>query len=212
MFDILGFKSLIRQADHPVPREALKSKIEDLLQILESDSAKQGRLDFVMFSDTFVVFAPDLASGSYPWFLLVCRSLITKSIYIELPLRGAISLGPAFFSKEPTIVLGSSFVEAYEYCEDQDWIGLLLTPSAVAALRRAGLEPLRHDFVSDVVPLRKKSSEGVLAYRFQNGSANFDSPLLAHLGQMRHHAPESAKQKYQDTIAFIRRHYRYVYS
>lgn len=211
VFDVLGFKTLIRQADILLLREILKSKIEDLIQSLESEqSIKNGCLECFVFSDTLVLIAPDMGSNSYGWFLLACETIITKSIYLELPLRGAISLGPVFVSRNPTILLGSSFVEAYEYCEDQDWIGLILTSSATTALSKNGLDPLRHDFVTHEVPLREKSRDGVLAYRFQNGRANFDSPLLPHLIQMQRNAPEKAKSKYERTLAFIRQHYRRV--
>lgn len=67
-----------------------------------------------------------------------------------------------------------------------------------------------HDFVSDNMPLKAKSVEDVLAYRFQNGSANFDSPLLDNLQELRHFAPDKDKEKYDKTIEFIKRHYRYL--
>lgn len=209
VFDILGFKNLIHQADHQILRTLLIDKLDELIRSLDSPPVEHGQLKYLIFSDTFVIFAPNFQS--YGWFLHACENLIDKSIYIELPLRGAISTGPTFTSTDPPIVLGPAFVEAHEYCEDQDWIGLLLTPSAISELRKKSLEPLRHDFVSDEqIPLRMKSSTEVVAYRFQNGSANFDGPFLSHLHQMKHLAPKwQQKEKYERTIAFIQRHYRH---
>src|SRR5450759_1695546 len=135
VFDILGFKNLIREADQKNSHELLKDKLNELIQTLNSDPVTHGHLDYRIFSDTFVVLAPDLEPNSYPWFLRACKNLIDKSIYIELPLRGAISVGSIFIAMNHPVLLGSSFVEAYEYCEDQNWIGLLLTPSATSALR-----------------------------------------------------------------------------
>jgi hypothetical protein len=175
-----------------------------------ANTMTHGRLEFIGFSDTIVIFSPDLQIGSYPWFLLQCIHTIERSFAVRLPLRGAISVGTAFTCSDPPIIIGPSFLEAYEYCEDQDWIGLLLAPSATLRLRRDGLEPQRHDFVDDTIPLRKKSRDNVLAYRFQNGEANFESPHLAFLGEMRHFAPETAKGKYSRTMEFIQRHYRYT--
>ena len=177
--------------------------------MLKSGPVEAG-VECVIFSDTLVISASDLKPRSYPWFLRKCKDLITKSIYVELPIRGAISVGPIFFSTDPTIVIGSAFLEAYEYCEAQNWIGLLMTPSATQSLRKIGLEPLHHDFVSDELPLRKKSTDEVLAYRFQNGRANFKSALLPHLNQMQRCAPEKAKPKYQNTVSFIERHYSLI--
>ncbi len=212
VFDILGFKNMICRVDHEVSRGLLEDNLDELIEILNSDSANNGQIDYLIFSDTFVILAPDIEPKSYPWFLRVCKDLIVKSINIEMPLRGAVGVGPLFFSQHPPILLGEPFVDTYEYCEDQDWVGLLLTPSATSALRRNGLEPLHHGFVSDPqIPLRKKPTVGVVAYRFQNGSSNFPSPLLRKLNQMKHFAKESTEKcKYERTISFIQKHYTFI--
>ena len=210
VFDILGFKNLVRQADQEFPRALLTNKLNDLFKVLENDVMQHGQLEYMVFSDTIVIFAPDLEAPSYGWFLLQCRKLMNKSITIRLPLRGAISVGTAFISKLPLMIIGPSFLEAHEYCEDQNWIGLLLTPSATLTLRQAGLEPLHHDFVTDDIPLRKMSLENVLAYRFQNGMSNYASPLLRFLKEMKHLAPDKDKEKYDRTSMHIEKHYRYI--
>jgi len=210
VFDVLGFKSLIRQADQEFPRALLTCQLNDLFETLNSEVLKHGQLEYLIFSDTIVVFAPNLDVSSYGWFLLQCTKLMDKSITIRLPLRGAISVGTAFTSISPPVVIGPSFLEAHEYCEDQDWIGLLLTPSATIAVRRAGLEPLHHDFVVDEFPLRRMSRKNVLAYRFQNGMSNYSSPLLDVLQEMKTFAPDDDKGKYSRTIQFIEKHYRYI--
>jgi len=216
-FDILGFKNLIRQTDQECPREILKGQLADLLGTLDDPNVREyGRVERLVFSDTIVIFAPDLGGDSplrsFGWFSLLCTKLITKSVEVRLPLRGAISVGPSFTSTSPPIVLGPSFLEAHEYCEDQDWIGLLLTPSATLKFLRAEFDPIRADFVSDDIPLRNKraEAENVRAYRFQNGMSNYSSRLLPVLGEMRSLAPTCAKEKYTRTIGFIERHHRYV--
>ena len=108
------------------------------------------------------------------------------------------------------MMIGPSAIEARKYCEDQNWIGLLLTPSATGELRRLRLEPLHHDFVSDDIPLRKMSADNVLAYRFQNGMSSYESPLLSSLQEMKRFAPDKDKEKYDRTMAFIKKHYRYI--
>jgi len=210
VFDILGFKNVIRQSDQEFPRILLTSKLDDLLEALEPDVIQHGQLEYMVFSDTIIIFAPDLEARSYGWFLLQCEILMNRSITVRLPLRGAISIGTAFISISPPMIIGPSFIEAHEYCEDQNWIGLLLTPSATTKLRQVGLEPLHHDFVSDDIPLKNMSAEKVLAYRFQNGMSNYESPLLPPLQEMKHFAPDKDKEKYDNTIAFIKRHYRYI--
>lgn len=211
VFDILGFKNIIRQADRDFDRLQLTSKLADLLDVLNDDSFYADKFEFLIISDTIVIFATDNGFGNYGWFLLLCEKLITKSISVRLPLRGAISAGTAFISKSPLMVIGPSFVEAYEYCESQNWIGLLLSPSATLAVRDGGLEPLHHDFVKDKIPLKDPSLENdnLLAYRFHNGSSNYESPLLDLLNEMKHFASEDVQAKYSNTLDFIKKHYRY---
>ncbi len=199
VFDILGFKNLIRQTDQEFPWKLLESQLNDLLEPLEQDFIEYGQVERIVFSDTIVVSAP-WEARFYGWFCLQCQKLMHRSITIRLPLRGAISVGTAFISTNPPIVVGPPAVEAHEYCEDQNWIGLLLTPSATKALRQVGLEPLHHDFVSDHIPLTNMSAENVLAYRFQNGMSNRESPLLPLLQEMKHFAPDKDKEKYDKTI------------
>ncbi len=212
VFDILGFKEQIRQSGKELQRHLLKSKLDNLLKELEDEVRSLGKLEYVIFSDTIVIFAPDLEPRSYPFFLLQCTKFIENSITIRLPVRGAISVGKSFISHSPVMLIGPSFLEAYEYCEDQNWIGLLLSPSATLELREAELEPQRHNFISDDadIPLRKQAKTNILAYRFQNGESNHESHLLPYLEEMAHFAADKNKEKYWKTIDFIKKHYKYI--
>lgn len=211
VFDALGFTNHIKQAGrHEVAHCILVSQIEDLLSEVMSDVAKHGKLKSLVFADTIVILTQTAEPRDYPWFLLHCKKLITRSISLRLPLRGAISIGQIDVAEQHPILLGAPFLEAHRYCDDQDWVGLLMTPSATLALRNAGLEPRHHDFVDGPIPLRKCLPDNVLAFRFQNGTANFASPLLHYLGEMKQLAPTEAKGKYERTIEHIERHYRWV--
>ncbi|MDH4252818.1 MAG: hypothetical protein OEV27_16695 [Nitrospira sp.] len=209
VFDVLGFGRLLEQADHDLSRAILTSQLDDLLNSLRSETVK-GKLEWLIFSDTIAIFTPTEEPKDYPWFLLQCKNLIKQSIAIRLPLRGAISIGRSFSANEHPIVLGRPFSEAFQYCEDQDWIGLLLTPSATRALRSVGLEPLHHHFVDGPIPLRRMAPDDVLAYRFQDGATNFQNPLVPQLQNMQHSAPAEAKPKYARTIEHIQRYHRWV--
>ncbi len=210
VYDVLGFKNLVRGADQDFPLALLTLNLSELLEWIQNEVEDFDGFEYMVISDMIILFSPDVEPISYSRILLICKQLINHFIYKQFPLRGAISIGTTFAAEDRPILIGPAFVEAYEYCEDQDWIGLLLTPSATKAIRNAGLEPLRHDFVSDEIPLRNLESENVLAYRFQGGAANFDSPLLSRLEQMRHFAPDEAKEKYSRTMDFIKKHYKYL--
>lgn len=68
-FDILGFKNLIFQAENDIHRDILTEKFDELIKVIDNGSAQNGCIDYLIFSDTFVVLAQDLAPNSYPWFL-----------------------------------------------------------------------------------------------------------------------------------------------
>lgn len=211
VFDALGFTNRIEQASkYDVEHAILIDQITDLLGEVMSDVAEHGKLKSLVYADTIVILTPTAEPRDYPWFLRQCKNLITRSISLRLPLRGAISIGQIDVAEQHPILLGAPFLEAHRYCDDQDWVGLLMTPSATRALRNAGLEPLHHDFVDCPIPLRKCLPDNVLAFRFQNGTANFANPLLHYLGEMKQLAPTEAKDKYERTIEHIRRHYRWV--
>ena len=44
------------------------------------------------------------------------------------------------------IIIGSAFLESHKFCEDQDGLGLIITPSAAKELISNGLEPLLPGF------------------------------------------------------------------
>lgn len=211
VFDALGFTNRAQQASrNDVEHDVLTSQIEDLLDEVASDVADHGRLKSIVFADTIVILTPTAEPRDYPWFLLQCQNLITRSIYLRLPLRGAISIGQTDVAEQHPILLGAPFLEALHYCDDQDWIGLVMTPTATRALRAAGLEPQNHDFVDGPIPLRKCPPNDVLAYRFQNGMANFASPLLHNLRDMMQSSPEAVRGKYERTIQHIEKHYHWI--
>ena len=107
--------------------------------------------------------------------------------------------------------MGEAFIDAFVTGKDQDWLGLLLTARAISKARSLGLEPARHDFVASVnIPMRECRTGEVMAYRFQNGSANFESPLVSILKSMKQSAGEKHGPKYQRTIEFINAHSRRI--
>lgn len=104
------------------------------------------------------------------------------------------------------IIIGLAALEAYEYCNDQDWIGLILTPSASQKLIAENIPPWRQYFINQDIPMRSLSSHDVYAHKFINGSANYESPLVSRLAEMKHFTPDKHKEKYQKTIDFIRKY------
>jgi hypothetical protein len=216
VFDILGFKERSRRVEADMARQVLQMELDELLACLTGRAESITGVRFQMVSDTIVLFAPDTAPVSYPHFVLACKMFLADSIRIRMPVTGASSCGLTASAIEQSIIIGPAVVEAYEHCEAQDWVGLVTCVSATRAIRAAGADPLRNGFVDVLIPWRGQRPPPsfvkgeVLAYRFQNGAASFSSPLLPWLEELRHLAPDAAKRKFTNTIAFIEGHYRYL--
>ncbi len=179
--------------------------------ILESscDDYFPGSLNYCWFSDTFLIYTSDDSAQSYTIIQAASKIFIDKCICSRIPIRGAIAVGTFMRGKDNRSFIGSAFIEAFKYAEDQDWIGLLITPNAIKKAESYGLYPTRHDFVrSDNIPMRKFKDQNIVAYRFQNGAANFPSHLLPCLRDMKHRSEEKYRSKYERTEQFINEYYQ----
>jgi len=98
-------------------------------------------IDKTWFSDTFLLYTPDDSASSFAiieattrWFIyfLICDSEAK-------PVRGAMSCDDLYADKDRNIFFGKALVEAYHYGENQDWIGFVLSPSAIKQLDKVCL-------------------------------------------------------------------------
>jgi hypothetical protein len=209
--DILGFTNLVNINGDTIEIDFIQEDYEKTLDHLKSrcDEYSPGSLEHLWFSDTFVMYTPDDSARSYAVIQQAAKHFIEECLYSSIPIRGAVSVGTFVRSHDGRALMGSAFVDAHIYGDDQDWLGLILTPSAIKKAKSYGLEPSHHDFVfSNEIPMRKYIESEVAAYRFQNGSDNFSSPLLPILKNMKHKAGTAHHAKYDRTIDFIKKHYR----
>ena len=157
------------------------------------------------------MFTPDDSKRSYGVIQFAAKHFMDRCIHSRIPMRGAISVGSFMRTRDNRSFIGKAFLDAFEYAEDQDWIGLILTPTAIKKAESCDLVPVRHDFVrSQNIPMRKFSIEDVLAYRFQKGRANRPCSLLPMLRDMRMQSDEVFRPKYERTEQFIAEHYRWL--
>jgi len=209
-FDILGFKSIIKNESASLSVNIVKSKLDQVIEKLKKDTSDFGKnVEYLFYADTFIIYSKSDRISCYPELIRVSKNFINTCIYKKLPVRGAVSFGDISFRHDKRILMGKAFLESYVYGEDQNWLGLLLTPSASKELLQNGLEPSRHGFINRDIPLRKYSifDDSIYAYCFINGSTNFQCPLLPALNEMMHMAPAKDKIKYENTIKFIEKYY-----
>lgn len=211
--DILGFSNLVNIQGDTIKIDFLQDDYEETLLHLKSQCKiyEPDSLKYLWFSDTFIMYTLDDSAKSYTIIQQAAKHFITNCIYSCIPIRGAISTGTLIRSNDNKAVMGNAFIDAHLYGEDQDWIGLLLTPTAIQKANSYGLEPSHHDFVdSNKIPMRKYKDVNVVAYRFQNGAANFQSPLIKYLESMKATSNEKYHSKYSKTIDFINENYQWV--
>ena len=186
-FDILGFKHRINYDDQTLLLEILKSSIDEVIEQMEEKNQDfENVISYTSYADTFIIYSKTLETSGGIVLVESSKDFLKTCILKRIPVRGAISYGELILGHNNRIIMGKAFLESYEYGEDQNWIGLLLTPSASFQLRSVGLDPTRNGFVNCDIPLRKYSifDENVYAYRFINGSTSFTCPLLPMLNEM----------------------------
>ncbi len=205
--DILGFTAFVRSREAGIVIDAY----EDAIAKLEiGASAKRSRgLSYSWFSDTFIIFTRGDSLEEFTWLEQVGRLFFQSLILAFIPARGAISHGKLYSNLEKNIFVGEALIEAYEYGEDQDWIGLLLAPSVYRKLAGTALDVgKRYNYrrVPTKGVMRKLNPEYVFAYTFNNATVMGANPLLTAIRSMQRSSAEPFKGKYQRVEQFIEKH------
>jgi hypothetical protein len=128
LLDVLGFSDLVRG-------DSASQRLKEYLDCVTAATAPRG-VQSVVFSDSIVLTAKDqdeqgllnIAQASS----LLMGTLLKKGI----ALRGAIAFGNVFRRslEESVFVAGRAIVDAYHFERIQQWVGVMLTPSAVARI------------------------------------------------------------------------------
>ena len=135
-FDLLGIRQLLAEDKELDVFSAYDKAIKECGHI---ERWTGGTLQHAWFSDTFLIWAPDDSTTSFHDVDQMARIFADSLLQARIPLRGAVSCGLLYTDVENKVFFGSALVEAYEYGEGQDWIGLLLSPSATKRLDSLGV-------------------------------------------------------------------------
>ncbi len=132
--DVLGFKDIL-----------LSENFEELFKHYQisvnraTSYFKKNKLQYVVFSDSIIINTLDEKEESLLAILRACSSLYYLFLNINFPIRGCISYGS--FERIPdesgggVIVAGKSILDAYYYEEEQDWIGIMISPTLLRAYK-----------------------------------------------------------------------------
>jgi hypothetical protein len=224
--DVLGFREGV--INHK-SSEYINNYKQVLNEVVESKlDRKSDVLDYIVFSDSIVITSKNDEYNSLEAILAVCSKLFFSLTIWHIPIRGSISYGLYERSKlqksKNVFLAGPALVEAYDFEEKQNWLGLALCPSVVEKnfdlLEKWSWETERvinnplfgFLYKCDKIPLKSKdgvedSIDGFIVYpehsaaREKEGGSRFLKAL--------HHMRVSAivpkiRKKYDNSIQFFK--------
>jgi len=134
LLDVLGFSSFVSS-------DGAFDRLQQYQQYLHDALGKKNGasvVESVVFSDSIVLTTKDDSEDSFRALILRCSRVFGLMLQHEIPLRGAIAHGSYLRSSTGTtgvFVAGKAIIDAYKFETAQDWVGIMLAPSAIAQVR-----------------------------------------------------------------------------
>jgi hypothetical protein len=131
--DILGFSSLVLS-------EQTGNRLQGYLAALQASvdaKDKTTPVNYVVFSDSIILTVEDDTIEGLKKIARSCSRLFANVLEHDIPLRGAISRGSFVYqelAKGGVFIAGRAVVEAYSFESKQDWVGIMLAPSALSGV------------------------------------------------------------------------------
>ncbi len=210
-FDLLGTRRLVKSGK---TRQVFDSFAEAVkaLGILN----RPGTSIFnAWFSDTFIIYSDDDSQQAFAAVEKMCRWFMTALIWRKIPVRGSISCGRFYSDEAHSVYFGPALIEAYEWSEGQDWIGLVLCPSCIEKLEKLNRSATDYKYYVEhaTAPFMKsplgdscRCAACILGDWVKTGDSD-TSDLLRDLREMRDEQnDEKIIRKYKRTIDFIELH------
>lgn len=221
-FDLLGFRDKIKNLKKP---NSLKAEVNVYFkEILEKakEGAKQHQellpnIQYGFYSDTFFFYiAVDETGLSYTVIDSLAKQFFVECIWKRRPLCGALSFGLFHAEKKENIYIGPAFIDAYQYVEKQEWIGLVITPKACCKLKEYDFKPFNNlEYTAYDVPVKGKKefkygkitipleTENLFSYKHY-----IHNQIENRINQMKKEAEnkgadQSILFKYENTLKFI---------
>jgi hypothetical protein len=161
-FDILGFKNETQMnKGHLSVLAYMYEEITDRINNLPNIGSPHYECSW--FSDSFLFYSFNDSIESYRTIYFAAKEFFDYMIITKKwLLRGAITVGDFYVDRNSNIYLGDALVDAHNFTEKQDWIGLVLTPSAYTTLVSKGFNPFTWvdgiGFREYNVPIKRKIS------------------------------------------------------
>jgi hypothetical protein len=126
LLDVLGFSSLVSS-------ERRNERINDYLKALQEILENTPLIEYLVFSDSILITTTNDTQDALQAIIERCSRLFGQLLERNIPVRGAIAYGTYVSEKTSSgkFVAGPAIIEAYQFEEQQDWIGIMLAPSVV---------------------------------------------------------------------------------
>jgi hypothetical protein len=210
-FDLMGTRQLVNSGKTRQVFDSFAQAV-NALGILNRPGAN---IFNAWFSDTFIIYSGDDSQQAFATVEKVCRWFMTALIWHRIPVRGSISCKHFYSDEDNSIYFGPALIEAYEWSENQDWIGLVLCPSCIERIESLNQSAIDYKYYVEYVrpPFMKsppndlcRCAACVLGDWVKAGSSD-DSDLLCNLREMRdEQKDETIIQKYNRAIDFVESH------
>lgn len=205
-FDLLGVQAMVAAGREGHVFDAYWAA----QQQFRNHSQWSPRLKHAWLSDTFLIVAPDDSGESFERLEYMSRLFAGALLGYDIPLRGAVSCDRFFADFDERMFFGRALVEAYQFGEGQDWIGLLLCPSAARRIDATGFgERIAHYYRSVDVPWKRQPSDApstMLACVLGSWSHhNNRNPVIESLeGMLSRCTDDAVRGKYIRTLEFLK--------
>lgn len=172
-FDVLGFKNgvLDFERQHGVGHldVFVENFYKDLLKELERIGKYWPQKVFTSWSsDTFLFFTSNDSRESFCCIGQEATHFCCGAIWKSMPVRGALAIGQLYAEKQNDIFVGSALIDAHNYAEKLNWIGLVVTPDAAKKLKGTSINlstcPVAYERYN-VPIMRKEIKNGMISMR-----------------------------------------------
>ena len=221
-FDLLGFRNKIKNLKKPNSLEAevnvfFKETLEKAKKGVKRHQELLPNIQYGFYSDTFFFYiSVDETGHSYTVIDSLARQFFVECIWSRDPLCGALSVGLFYAEKKENIYIGPALIDAYEYAEKQNWIGLVITPKACCKLKEYDFKPFDNlAYTAYDVPVKEKKKFEYDKITIPFETENLFSYKHYRLGQVENcinqikkeaenrKAGQSILFRYENTIKFI---------
>lgn len=140
LLDVLRFRALISG-------DRSRERIDEYLACLKN-RMDLSEVQYIVFSDSLVLSMTEDKPASFLLLVAECSRLIAELLSYDIPIRGTITYGQFVRTqvRESIFLAGRAVVDAYEFEQAQDWVGVMIAPNAVRKIEhlREHCELLEH--------------------------------------------------------------------